>query len=112
MRRNVDGPVGTTGLAETQFHEQNYLSIKTRHASLRVADLQGALQICLDRSAVLAGNPSKRQQFFELLKAERAAEIYGAATSKLVATFQGEQHLLASGAADEAAANAFNALLL
>ena len=69
------------------------------------------MQVCLDRSAVLAANPSKRQQFSESLKPARAAENYGAATSKLVATFQGEQHFQAIGDVDEATANALNALL-
>jgi hypothetical protein len=55
-----------------------------------VADLQDALQVCMDRSALLAGNATARQQFSESLKPERATEHYGAATSKLVATFQGD----------------------
>ena len=41
-----------------------------------VADLQDTLQVCLDRSALLAANPSERQQFSELLKPERAAQKY------------------------------------
>jgi len=76
-----------------------------------VADLQDALQVCMDRGALIAGNATQHQQFTALLKPERAVQRYGDVTSKLVATFQGEQQLQASGAVDEPTANALNVLL-
>ena len=85
--------------------------LKLNMQGAAVADLQDALQVCIDRSALLAGNPGERQQFSESLKPERTTQNYGGATIKLVATFQGEQHLQASGDVDEPTANALNALL-
>jgi hypothetical protein len=70
-----------------------------------VAELQEALQVCMDRGALLAGNPTQRQQFSSLLKPQRAAQCYGE-TISLVATFQGEQHVQASTTVDEHTANA------
>jgi hypothetical protein len=76
-----------------------------------VADLQNALQFCLDRNAILANDAGSRQQFSAALKPERGAQKYGDATAKLVNIFQKERGLQASGEVDEPTANAFNTLL-
>lgn len=76
-----------------------------------VADLQDALQLFLDRRALLANDEGARRELSEVLKRERAEQTYGGATEKLVTIFQEERRLEISGAVDEATAKAMNALL-
>src|SRR6266436_1655905 len=85
--------------------------LKLNMQGAAAADLQDALQLCLDRSAILANDPAARQQLSVALKPERDQQAYGAVTGKLVKIFQGERHLQQSGEVDEPTANALNALL-
>jgi hypothetical protein len=76
-----------------------------------IADLQDALQACLDRSALLANDETTRRDLSAALKRERVASTYGDATTKLVSSFQSERRLQASGEVDEPTATGLNALL-
>src|SRR5205809_402290 len=76
-----------------------------------VADLQAALQLCLDRKAILANDDGPRQELSAALGNERQAQTYGGATRKLVGIFQESRHAQVSGEVDEGTANALNALL-
>src|SRR5437899_697673 len=76
-----------------------------------VADLQDALQLCLDRHAVVVTDDGSGRELSAALKRERLEEIYGDATGKLVSMVQRGRRLNPSGEVDEATANAFNALL-
>jgi 1,2-phenylacetyl-CoA epoxidase PaaB subunit len=62
--------------------------LKSGMKGTSVADLQDALQLFLDRSAILANDASGRQQLSLQLKRDRAAGIYSDTTAKLVSTFQ------------------------
>ena len=59
-------------------------SMNPKMRGQQVADLQDALQLCLDRSALLASNDVLRRDLSEKLKPERAAQTYGELTRKLV----------------------------
>ncbi len=85
--------------------------LKLRMRGPKVADLQDALQLLLDRGAILATDDAARRELFETLKRERTAQRYGSATRKLVSIFQEERRLQPSGEVDEPTANALNALL-
>jgi hypothetical protein len=76
-----------------------------------VADLQDALQLCMDRGAILTNNEPARQEWSAALKPEREEQTYGDITGRLVSIFQGERHIQPSGVVDEPTANALNALL-
>jgi hypothetical protein len=76
-----------------------------------VADLQDALQVCIDREALLARNPTECRGFSILLKPERAEQKYSDVTGKLVSIFQEERQLAGSGNVNKATANAINRLL-
>ena len=76
-----------------------------------IADLQDALQLFLERRAILANDERARRELSEALKPERAEQSYGQATQTLVSIFQNERRLQASGEVDEATAKAMNALL-
>ena len=81
-----------------------------------VADLQDALQVCLDRSAILANDADARQELLRALKPERDIQTYDLTTHKLVSIFQEERRLFdptgrPSGEVDESTAFAINALL-
>lgn len=78
---------------------------------LRVADLQDALQMCIDRGAILADDPNERQRFTSALRHERIRWKYGNITSDLVRVFQQEMDLTDSGEVDESTAEVLNALL-
>ena len=77
----------------------------------QIADLQDALQQCLDRGALLASGDDTRRKLSATLKPERLEQTYGDATQKLVHIFQEEKRLPVSGEVDEPTANALNALL-
>ena len=83
----------------------------------KVADLQDALKLCLDRAAILANDEATRQDLSARLQPERAAQTYGEGTQSVVSVFQKERGLtdpvvgLPSGQVDEPTANVLNALL-
>ena len=78
-----------------------------------VANLQDALQQCLDRGILPLGDNDEptRRKWLAALKSDRTGENYGDATAKLVSFFQEGRHLPASGEVDEPTASALNALL-
>ncbi len=73
-----------------------------------VGDLQTALKFLLAKAAILQSNPRMRLQRSKALKVD---STYGPTTAKVVAAFQEENRLQASGDVDEATANALNRLL-
>lgn len=75
-----------------------------------VTALQDTLFLCLDRRVLLAGEPAKQGLWLALTR-EREETAYRDATTRLVAAFQGENSLKATGAVDDATAAALNALL-
>jgi hypothetical protein len=77
-----------------------------------VGDLQAALQLLMDRGMILKDDESTRKELSEALKKEQTEKVFGKITSKLVITFQNEQHLKVSGAVAEPTASAFNRLLI
>ncbi|HEY6409501.1 MAG TPA: carboxypeptidase-like regulatory domain-containing protein [Ktedonobacteraceae bacterium] len=77
-----------------------------------VADLQDALQLCLERGPILANDEGTRRELSAALKRERVEQIYGDATGKLVSIFQTERNQQPSGEVDEPTAIALNALLM
>ena len=76
-----------------------------------VADLQDALQQCLERKIVFPADDTARRELTEALKPERAGQVYGSATAKLVSTLQDVRSLPASGEVDEPTAKVLNELL-
>ena len=52
-----------------------------------VADLQAALQLLLDRGAILGDDEGARRELSAMLERERAERVYGDVTIKVVATF-------------------------
>ncbi len=78
---------------------------------LAVADLQDALQLCLDRHAVVVVDDVSGRELSAALKRERVEQMYGDATARMVGIFQRERRLEPRGEVDDATANAFNALL-
>ena len=85
--------------------------MKLRLQGAVVADLQDALQQCLDRGALLANDGDTRLMLTEAMRRERAGLVYGDNTAKLVSFFQRERHLQPSGEVDDATAGALNSLL-
>lgn len=90
--------------------------LRLRMKRPEVADLQDALQMCLDRSAILANDATARRELSAALKPERDVQTYGSTTRKLVSIFQQERRLFGptgapSGAVDEPTAEGLNALL-
>lgn len=85
--------------------------LKPRMKTAGVRDLQVALQLLLDKDALLADNKSARRELSTALKLERAKQTYGAATRKLVSSFQKEKRLEVSGTVNEPTADALNGLL-
>ncbi|MEJ7870614.1 MAG: neuraminidase-like domain-containing protein [Rubrobacteraceae bacterium] len=76
-----------------------------------VADLQVALQLLLDRGAILRDDEGARRELYAELERERAERVYGDVTIKVVATFQEERRLDPSGNVDEPTASEINAFL-
>lgn len=90
--------------------------LRPRMQGPQVADLQDALQLCLDRHAILANDERARRELSASLARERAAQTYGDTTGRLVSTFRSEHRLLdpsreLNTEVDEPTANALNALL-
>ncbi len=59
----------------------------------KVADLQDALQLLLDRAAILTHDPATRSALFGALPPERSENIYEEATCTLVTICQEEWRL-------------------
>ena len=85
--------------------------LKPRMKGPKVADLQAALQLLLDRGVILRDDEAARRELSAALQRERAEQTYGSATRKLVSVFQNERRLEPSGSVDEPTANALNAAL-
>lgn len=85
--------------------------LNQRMQGAAVADLQDALQLCLNRRVLLANDEATRREVAEALKHERVEQSFGATTGRLVSRFQEERKLQPSGEVDEPTANALNALL-
>lgn len=67
----------------------------------KVADLQAALQLLLDGRVTLSDADGARSVLSEALKSERAEQVYGGSTSRMIGTFREESDLEASGNVDE-----------
>src|SRR5918994_1045012 len=76
-----------------------------------VADLQAALQLLLDRGAILRDDEGARRELSAGLERERAERYYGDVTIRVVTIFQGESGFERSGSVDEPTANEINAHL-
>ena len=85
--------------------------LKLRMKRPEVGNLQATLQQLLDRDAILANDEGARKELSVELKKEKAEQVYGKATCKLVTIFQEERKLQVSGVVDEPTANALNAFL-
>src|SRR4051812_49416420 len=90
--------------------------LKLRMQGPTVTDLQAALQVCMDRSALLANDAATRQELSTAVAREREGKTYGDATAKLVTIFQRERQLVGptggpTGDVDERTAAALNSLL-
>ncbi|HLN64615.1 MAG TPA: peptidoglycan-binding protein, partial [Symbiobacteriaceae bacterium] len=78
---------------------------------LAVVNLQDALLFLMEKGALLAYDEGLRKELTAGLQAERADQAYGDATAELVAYFQRERKLEASGYVDAATADAMNQVL-
>ncbi|MFB7287798.1 neuraminidase-like domain-containing protein [Actinacidiphila glaucinigra] len=76
-----------------------------------VGNLQDALQLLLDRAAILASEPDLRAELTDALQPERAEAMYLDTTKRLVSTFQEERRLKVHGIVDQRCADALNAVL-
>ena len=85
--------------------------LKLQSTGPEVANLQAALQLLLDRGALLRDDDAARRELSAALQHESAESAYGQATGKVVALFQELRHLPVSGAVDESTAAALNVLL-
>lgn len=77
----------------------------------RVADLQDALKLMLEKEAIYPDNPRARVSLLAYLASERDAQTYGTNTVNGVREFQTERQLRADGVVDQPTANAMNELL-
>lgn len=76
----------------------------------KVADLQEALQVLLDRELIKFDNVAAQKIIRQFIR-ERDKQTFLDGTATLVAMFQKDQGLKASGVVDEPTANALNMLL-
>ena len=86
-------------------------TIKPGESGPIVANLQDALQLLLDRGALLPNEEGARRKASAALEQERADQIFSDVTRKLVGIFQEEQRIEASGVVDEATAKLLNHLI-
>ena len=77
----------------------------------RVADLQDALGVLLDRRLLLGEDENTRLALAPRLQRERTVQTFDTATAKLVGIFQETAGQPGTGEVDEATAKALNALL-
>jgi hypothetical protein len=90
--------------------------LKRQMQGPRVADLQDALTLLLERGLILGQDEGARRELLAALRPERDRQTYGDVTAKLVSIFQKERGLVnpaggVTGEVDEPTANALNALL-
>src|SRR3954453_1284349 len=88
--------------------------LEPRMRGTDVGNLQLALQLLLDRIAVLGDDEGAGAELAEMLTREHEDATYGPATQKVVDVFQSERALGVNGAqgsVDEATADALNAQL-
>jgi len=90
--------------------------LKLRMKGPKVADLQDALTLLLDRGLILREDEGARRELLDALRPERDRQTYDDVTAKLVSIFQHERGLAdpaggITGEVDEPTANALNALL-
>ena len=85
--------------------------LKLQMRGQKVADLQDALLLFLERGLLLRGDEAARLELAEGLKTEREAQRFDRYTRTLVSTFQKERQLDPTGEVDEATAQAINRLL-
>ena len=76
-----------------------------------VADLQDALQLCIDKAAILPDDATQRRTLSATLVLERKEQSYGDGTRALVSAFQTEHKLTVSGDVDAASASSLNAVI-
>ena len=75
-----------------------------------VVDLQTALRLLLDRGRIALAEP-ERQEIDARLNEERAVQVYGAVTRRLIILFRVQYRLGDLDFVDDATATAMNALL-
>ena len=85
--------------------------LRQRMKRPEVADLQDALQVLLDRGAILAEDHDARAEMADGLARERAETTFGRVTKKLVTLFQEPRRIEPSGEVDEPTADAINGML-
>ena len=95
--------------------EPSFLPLKPLDQGSKVADLQTALQLSIDRGAIPADDAT-RQALSARLAADRQTQQYGDGTRAVVAAFQTARGLAtpaagATGIVDQRTADALNALL-
>ncbi len=57
-----------------------------------IANLQDALQMCLDRGAILGNEPNARQTLSQTFRPERERKSYGRATTRVLSVFRRERN--------------------
>ena len=77
----------------------------------KMADLQDALSLMLDRKLLLKNNMAAREEMHRALARERAKLTQGPATTRSIALFQQSAKLPATGKVDERTAEALNKVL-
>src|SRR5262245_20880971 len=87
--------------------------LKPNMQGATVANLQEALQRCLDRGILpgMANDEPTRRKWSAELQSERSRRTYGDVTAKLVGCFQEGRRLQGNGEVDEPVASALNTLL-
>jgi hypothetical protein len=84
--------------------------LKLGTKSPEVNNLQEALQLLLDKAIILQNDEATRQEISAGLQEERAKQIFGDFSAKVVSIFQKEQNLESSNI-DKKTVNALNKLL-
>jgi len=84
--------------------------LKLGTKSPEVSNLQEALQLLLDKAIILQNDEAARQELSAGLQEERAKQIFGDFSAKVVSIFQKEQNLKSSNI-DKKTVNALNGLL-
>ena len=85
--------------------------LKLRMQGEKVTGLQNALKLLLDRGVLLADDEGLRRELSAGLLKDRAQQTFGGVTAKLLARFQVENSLHATGEVDEPTAVALNDML-
>lgn len=85
--------------------------LKLRMQGPKVAALQDALHILLDRGVIPTDDAAARQKLSAALRRERERQTYGSVTRKLVSVFQKACQLPVSGEVDKATSGALNRLV-